>query len=267
MYVVDGITVTIPDPAPEKNANVAFVKSQLDDIAGLTSLEVEIGNTGFKGRPGFRDLMAFCFQPQNVVANPNTLFYKADSYEHREQLRVLFPYVLGAITADVLAKSHELDELKRSHRRKKLELETVRHVSERFLAQMQSHLSTLREFGLIEETEGVGVNQYAGIAILRAAIGRNKEVIGAATTAGTIGVSADELADLRARETEQSTQLAILRQRYFEMSELRKSSVDYRGALIAQRDRLNISNGSGQNSMMSTIVQFVVMPSLSMRNV
>ncbi len=241
MYVADGITVSIPEAAPEKNANVDFVKSQLDDIAGLTSLDFEIGNTGFKGRPGFRDLMAFCFQPQNVVANPNTLFYKADSYEHREKLRVLFPYVLGAITAEVLAKRHELDELKRTHRRKKLELDTVRHVSERFLAQMQSHLSTLREFGLIGDTEGVGVTQFAGIAILRAAIARNKDSIGAATTAETIGVSADELAGLRVNEGELSTQLAVLRQRYLEMSELRKSSIDYRGSLIAQRDRLNIS--------------------------
>ncbi len=241
MYVADGITVSIPEAAPEKNANVDFVKSQLDDIAGLTSLDFETGNTGFKGRPGFRDLMAFCFQPQNVVANPNTLFYKADSYEHREKLRVLFPYVLGAITAETLAKRHELDELKRTHRRKKLELETVRHVSERFLAQMQSHLSTLREFGLIGETEGVAADQYAGISILRAAIARNKESIGAATTVGTIGISADELAELRAREADQSTQLAVLRQRYLEMSELRKSSIDYRGSLIAQRDRLNIS--------------------------
>ena len=46
----------------------------------------------------FRDLVAFMFQPQNVVANPNVLFYKTDSYEHREKLKAIFPYVLGAVT-------------------------------------------------------------------------------------------------------------------------------------------------------------------------
>ncbi len=91
MYVVDGDAVEIPQTTPTKNATVESVKGQLDLLAGLTSLDFEPNSTsGFKARPGFRDLMAFVFQPQNVVANPNTLFYKADSFEHREKLKVLF---------------------------------------------------------------------------------------------------------------------------------------------------------------------------------
>lgn len=43
-------------------------------------------STGFDGRPSFRDLAAFTFQPQNVVANPDVLFFKANTYEHREKL-------------------------------------------------------------------------------------------------------------------------------------------------------------------------------------
>src|SRR5436309_737031 len=50
------------------------------------------------------------FQPQNIVANPEVLFYKADTYEHREKLRTVFPYVLGAITPSILARQHELRE-------------------------------------------------------------------------------------------------------------------------------------------------------------
>ena len=34
----------------------------------------------------FRDLVAFMFQPQNVVANPNVLFYKTDSYGTKREI-------------------------------------------------------------------------------------------------------------------------------------------------------------------------------------
>jgi len=93
--------------------------------------------------------MAFTFQPQNMIANANTLFYKADSYEHREKLRTIFPYVLGVVTPEVLAKQHELEELRRTLRRKRLELENVRQVSARFLAEMQTYLDRANELGLL----------------------------------------------------------------------------------------------------------------------
>jgi hypothetical protein len=67
---------------------------------------------------------------------------------------------LGAVTPDILAKKHELEELKRLFRRKKQELEAVRHVSHRFLAQMHVHLNRMREFGLISSTEDTDVDQY-----------------------------------------------------------------------------------------------------------
>ena len=55
--------------------------------------------------------MAFTFQPQNIVANPDVMFFKADTTEHREKLKTIFPYILGAITADVLQARFELDRL------------------------------------------------------------------------------------------------------------------------------------------------------------
>ena len=40
--------------------------------------------------PSFRDMAAFNFQPQHIIANPYTLFFKADTTEHREKLKVVF---------------------------------------------------------------------------------------------------------------------------------------------------------------------------------
>ena len=39
-------------------------------------------------------MAAFNFQPQHIVANPYTLFFKADTTEHREKLRIIFPLAL-----------------------------------------------------------------------------------------------------------------------------------------------------------------------------
>ena len=63
--------------------------------------------------PSFRDMAAFNFQPQNVIANPEVLFFKADTFEHREKLRTIFPYVLGVLTPEIISKRYRLDELRR----------------------------------------------------------------------------------------------------------------------------------------------------------
>ena len=36
------------------------------------------------------NFMAFTFPPQNIVANPDVLFFKADTFEHREKLKSIF---------------------------------------------------------------------------------------------------------------------------------------------------------------------------------
>jgi hypothetical protein len=94
MFILEGRRVDIPDVIEMKNASVALVRRKLDQLARLTNLGFDQESvSGFRQRPSFRDLMAFCFQPQNVIANPDVLFFKADTYEHREKLRTIFPYV------------------------------------------------------------------------------------------------------------------------------------------------------------------------------
>jgi hypothetical protein len=244
MFVSEGAQVNIPPRITEKNATAETVRAQLDDLAGLSSLDFspEAQVSGFRGRASFRDLMAFTFQPQNVIANANTLFYKADSYEHREKLRTIFPYVLGVVTPEVLAKQHELEELRRTLRRKRLELENVRQVSARFLAEMQTYLDRANELGLLQGEDTAAADQNRGLRLLRKIISQSTNQTASAATSTTISKSADELVSLRQAEAEQSMQLAQLRQRFFEMTELRRSSVEYRGALRLQRDRLAISD-------------------------
>ncbi len=110
MYLAEGQSVDVPASAPQKNITSEAVRARLDEMAGLSRLDFDFDEVGagFRGRPSLRDLMAFTFQPQNVIANPDVLFFKADTYEHREKLRNIFPYVLGAMSSEVLVAHHRL---------------------------------------------------------------------------------------------------------------------------------------------------------------
>jgi hypothetical protein len=136
MFVLEGTTLQVPNYIDGKNFSADRAKRLLDQLAGLTNLDFtdEAMGSGFTKRPSFRDMNAFLFQPQNIVANPNVLFYKADTYEHQEKLRTIFPYVLGAITPELMAKKHQLGELRKILRRKSGELATIRDISARWLA-------------------------------------------------------------------------------------------------------------------------------------
>jgi len=68
---------------------------------------VEEETRGFDGRASYRDLSAFNFLPQHIVANPNTLFYKADSYEHKDRLKKIFPFALGVVNNEYLLKERQ----------------------------------------------------------------------------------------------------------------------------------------------------------------
>jgi hypothetical protein len=104
MFVIEGPVVDVPDRVEGKTTNADVVKNMLNRLAGLTGLEFEPGGEGtYNSRPSFRDMMAFNFQPQNIVANPDVMFFKADTTEHREKLKTIFPYILGAVTSALRA--------------------------------------------------------------------------------------------------------------------------------------------------------------------
>src|SRR5665648_993817 len=128
MYLMEGTSLEIPSQVA-KNITRQSLKRYLDETAKLSFLDIEADtNNQFFGRPSFRDLMAFCFQPQNIVANANTLFYKADTTEHRLKLINIFPYILGAVTPDILAKRQEINELTRELARKQRDLQKLKDI-------------------------------------------------------------------------------------------------------------------------------------------
>src|SRR5258708_202553 len=176
MYVMNAALVEPPRRIEQRNTTVDVVKRSLDELAGLTQLDFDPGGVanGYKGRPSFRDLMAFTFQPQNIVANQNVLFFKADTHEHREKLRTIFPYVLGAISPEILAKQHELSQLRRDLSRKERELSALREISVRWISEIRAWTSQARDLGLVTAAIAADAPVTTLIDELRAATKRTQ---------------------------------------------------------------------------------------------
>lgn len=230
--------ITVP-PIIQKNATRDLVKQRLDHLAGLTKLSFSTDDPeGGLGRPSFRDLAAFTFQPQNIVANPNSLFYKADTVEHRQKLRSIFPYVLGAISGETLARRHQLQQLQRELRRKEQELANISAVSERWRATAAARLAEARDLGLGQQ-QNSSLSYEATLDLLRQIASSPKPDVNLTSESVAEGVA--ELNRLNAEEEGLSQELARFRKRLTEMEELRTSAGAFRTAIQTQRDRLHVS--------------------------
>ena len=242
IYWAEGVTVEIPR-APLKNGRIDDVVNRFNQISRLPSLDFRAGDqtSGFANRPSFRDMAAFNFQPQHIVANPFTLYYKADTTEHREKLKIIFPLVLGAIDSDTLAKQKQLDELEAQARRIQRDLYTLRNANRVWEAEIQSYYLQAKEYGIISgepgKTDSWSIRDY---------ISELKKVPPAIETLDiprvsdeAIGSAAKEIADLIRQEDELSRQIGIRRRRLTKIDSLTNSVSEYFNLLSEHKDHLS----------------------------
>jgi len=237
MFILEGDTVEVPEATPVKNTNSDIVKKMLDKLAGLSQLGVN--PDAEIARVSFRDLMAFTFQPQYIVANPMVLYFNADTTEHREKLKAIFPYVLGALTPAMLAARWEIDRLTRELRRKEAALQTARNSVRAWQTETQAWLRNAIEFGLLPVDTQIPTQWTEVVDHLRKASQANTRASFA--TLGTIEPTMQQLHALRERESEAAANLADQRQRLNEIQRLLSTSETFGSAIRIQRDRLKIA--------------------------
>ena len=240
MFLAEGEAIEIPDEAPVKNINAEAVKRMLDKLAGLSQLALDPEReSGFQSRVSFRDLVAFTFQPQYIVANPMVVFFNADTTEHREKLKAIFPYVLGALTPQMLAARWEIERLQRELRRKEAELQTAKKAVRAWQTETQAWLRTAIEFGLLPVDTPIPTEWNEIVELLRRATTTNTRA--AFASLESIDVTLLQLQTLREQESEAAGALSEQRQRLNDVQRLLKSSEVYGSAIRIQRDRLNIA--------------------------
>ena len=146
------------DDLPDKlhaNHNDTQFRHVFNNLVRLTnaplSSKEEIGR--FEGRPSYRDLAAFNFLPQHIVANPNTLFFKADSYEHKEKLKKVMPLALGIIDGEYVIKERERNQLQRQQDDLLRQQELRRRTMTSWDAEVEQLWNQAIELGLVQNED------------------------------------------------------------------------------------------------------------------
>ena len=239
MYMTRNDIIDIPQHI-EANTTADAAKNTLNELFSMSFLDIDPAGISFSARPSYRDFMAFLFQPQNIIANADVLFYKTDATEHRQRLINIFPYVLGAVTPEVLAARQELDRLKKKRDRLQRDIDTIKDVSEMWKQEVFGWLSHAKELGLTRymPSENSTFEEQVGQLGLIVNKSDNDTLIQDAQIQGF----SEELSELRNEEQQISSRLFALQRRQNEMSMLKNSMSKYDHALQIQLQRLEISS-------------------------
>ncbi len=237
MFILRDKEITIPNQIEKNNANITSIKDMMNELFGISFLELNPNEGVF--RPSYRDFMAFLFQPQNIVANADVLFYKADTMEHRKKLIDVFPYALGAVTPEILAKRKEIERLLKLSERYQRDLNQIKSVAERWKQEVSGWLTQAHEYGLTQYITNDTDDFTRQIDELRAI--SQKRITDASVSPERVTYLSEDIVALRRDEQEISRELFAARKRHTEMVQLMKSMGEYDKSLQIQLDRLDIS--------------------------
>jgi hypothetical protein len=242
MYFDMGPQVLVPEALNDlPTTNAETVVAQLNQLAQLPSLSLTGGDEGgYSGRPSFRDTAAFQFQPQHIIANPYTLFFKADTVDHQEKLKNMFPLVLGAIDGPTLERKRVLRNLEAELNHARGELERRRQRSVTWTQEFRAFYSQARGLGLLpdgpEAADNWTTEQYVGY--LTPIPGRLKQNPFPAVERGASRRLTREITALRNTEDSVAKAIEDRKRKLSRVERLRAATDGYSQALTIQGQRL-----------------------------
>lgn len=241
-YYYKGSNIAIPSILENRNASLEDVKQYLNEIALLPYFSLdpdEANENGFKARLSIRDLMAFVFQTQGIVANQNILFYKTYKHEHREKLRLWFPFILGAENIEVLKIRQRLQILDKKLNRLKRELDKERIISEQWKTNIFGHLKTAADYGLIETEFSEDDDPETLLAIGKMLM--ELDPYRSKISEEKIQSSNTELLKLDYEDDHLASEIARVKKRLEEVKRLKKRFTDYGSVAKKKAERLHLS--------------------------
>lgn len=235
-WVQQGADVETPLPVlPTANTNADRFKLTMDALSGLSNLRLDPAEgRGHNERAAFRDMAAFNFLPQHIVANPYTMFFKADSSDHREKLRNVLPLALGIITNEDLMRTHRLHMLRDELRKLETELRSRRNGIENWRANATGAFYRAQELNLLPPGDPPG-DLRAIISVLRQVVNAGGRAVPAPDR---ITTSVQRLEDIRKQEQDLDAAIAAQRRRLRRLKSLRRSVSDYGEVLEEQEARV-----------------------------
>lgn len=228
MYFAIGNNLVIPGKI-EANTTSDEIKDLLNQHFGFTALRIIDDEHIRAERPSYRDAAAFLYQPQNIIANPEALFYKLDEREHKRKLSSIFPYLLGAITAEDLVCELELSDVNKKLKRIQRESEVLRQLSERWKSSIEEEITKALILGLstfdleLSDDFGEMLNEIRRLCSLA-----HSDVL---ASVGSAETAVAGLSFLRSREMDLSDTKADILRRLTAISEA-TSCIDQFGIMV-----------------------------------
>ncbi len=150
-YYFEPFSGSIPEIVPTKTNRSTF-KDKFNNLIGVSDLPHSDAEKPSKldARTSFRDLAAFNFLPQHIVANPNTLFFKADTWIHRQKLTRAMPYALGIVDAQYVINERRRDDAQKELDGLEKELKVVEKAKLHWRHEVNRMIDRCIEIGLLE---------------------------------------------------------------------------------------------------------------------
>lgn len=169
-HKIEDVSISIPDTVEEFPYYLSQIKEYLNNLFSFAEqghAEKGIVNSLDSQKPSFRTSISLNFQPQNIIANQNILFYKADNTVNKEKLKLFFPYYLNIEDNEILEYKSYLKKIKRQ-----LRIQEVRY-SENIEKYYSVNAELLKlyhkaiDFGIIEENKSAILDDQFVISQLK----------------------------------------------------------------------------------------------------
>lgn len=241
-FFIESDEIEIPEFIHKHNININDVKDRLNEISGVSNISFDMHNTGAmnKKRTSIRDLVAFNYQPQNIVANPNALFFKADSFEHKSKLITIFPYVLGALSNKDLENQHNFKIAEEQFNKVQRKYNKIKKQNEDWISTARAYVIKGMELGLISIESNIDSLKPEELLNLLKNLAE-KNVDSSASAANIKFASTQEkLASIRVKEL--SNELGKVKNRLKNISSFRELAESQSENALIKRNRLSLSN-------------------------
>lgn len=154
MYIEVGFGDALPKlESLEANTSTTAVRDRLARLCGISPNlhEPPPGQTRRPLEATLSHAIPYCFQGQNLVANPEQLFHKQNQEWVPQAIRDTFPYFLGAVGEDRLEKVIKLRQLRQQIRMIESDLAELEALRKNTSARMRSLLDEAVTAGIIEK--------------------------------------------------------------------------------------------------------------------
>lgn len=216
----------------QQTTNIVAVTARLGELIGIEESEAEVpeGSTRKPIRATLRHSLAYTFQRQRLIADPEYLFAGQERPFAAMAIRDTLPYFLGSVDSDALQQRREL-------RLRRQQLRVARHQLEKLVE--RSEIVERRERAMLKQAQEAGLvpdGEYSSDEVrplLAAQVHRD-----ATDAVEPLTGDADLLAELGERRRTKARQLNEARGDRRRLVDRRRMTGDYGREVAERRTRL-----------------------------